>query len=66
MPTAATATPRCSSSLLGVGIRPTVCAATLKHGGLEYVLIETTSAVGVGFMAPDYNDARLEEFTVIP
>ena len=52
--------------LLGVGIRPTVCAATLKHGGLEYVLIETTSAVGVGFMAPDYNDARLEDFTVIP
>ncbi|MBI1303427.1 MAG: hypothetical protein GC172_06530 [Phycisphaera sp.] len=52
--------------LLGVGIRPTPCAATLTHGGLEYVLIETTSAVGVGFMAPDYNDARLEEFTVIP
>jgi hypothetical protein len=52
--------------LLGVGIRPTACAATLTHGGLEYVLIETTSAVGVGFMAPDYNDARLEEFTVIP
>ncbi len=52
--------------LLGVGIRPTPCAATLTHGGLEYVLIETTSAVGVGFMAPDYNDARLEEFTVVP
>jgi hypothetical protein len=52
--------------LLGVGIRPNACSATLTHRGIEYVLIETTSAVGVGFMAPDYNDARLEEFTVIP
>jgi len=52
--------------LLGVGVPAAPCAATLTHAGRKYVLIETTSAVGVGIMAPDYNDARLERFVVIP
>jgi hypothetical protein len=30
------------------------------------VLIEVTSALGVGLMAPDYNEAVLDHYTVIP
>lgn len=52
--------------MLGVGIPAGDCTAILDYRGQRYVLIEVTSALGVGIMAPDYNDARLERYEVIP
>lgn len=52
--------------LIGVGVPARECDAILDYGGRRYVLIEVTSALGVGVMAPDYNDAVLEHYTVIP
>ena len=51
--------------LLGVGIPADPCSAILDHRGVRYVLIEVTSAIGVGVMAPDYNAAVFEHFAVI-
>ena len=52
--------------LLGVGVPARDCDAILDYRGRRYVLIEVTSALGVGLMAPDYNEAVLEHYTVIP
>ena len=52
--------------LIGVGAPPRSCDAILDHRGRRYVLVEVTSALGVGVMAPDYNDAVLERYTVVP
>ena len=52
--------------LIGVGAPARACDAILDHRGRRYVLIEVTSALGVGVMAPDYNDAVLECYTVVP
>lgn len=52
--------------LIGVGVGARECDSILDHRGKRYVLIEVTSALGVGVMAPDYNDAILERYTVVP
>jgi hypothetical protein len=52
--------------MIGVGTEARDCNSILDYGGRRYVLIEVTSALGVGIMAPDYNDAVLEHYTVIP
>ncbi len=52
--------------LLGVGVPARDCDAILDYRGRRYVLIEVTSALGVGLMAPDYNEAVLDHYTVIP
>ena len=52
--------------LIGVGVPARDCDAILDYRGRRYVLVEVTSALGVGVMAPDYNDAVLEHYTVIP
>lgn len=52
--------------MLGVGVEPHDCSAILDYQRRRYVLIETTSALGVGIMAPDYNDAVLDRFEVVP
>jgi hypothetical protein len=52
--------------LIGVGAPARSCDAILDHRGRRYVLVEVTSALGVGVMAPDYNDAVLERYTVVP
>jgi hypothetical protein len=51
--------------IIGVGIEGRPCDAILDYRGRRYVLIEVTSALGVGIMAPDYNEAVLERYTVI-
>ena len=52
--------------LLGVGIPAQPCSTILDYRGVRYVLIEVTSALGVGIMAPDYNEAEFEHYAVIP
>jgi hypothetical protein len=52
--------------LIGVGVPARDCDAILDYRGRRYVLVEVTSALGVGVMAPDYNDAVLEHYTIIP
>lgn len=52
--------------LIGVGVPARECDAILDYRGTRYVLVEVTSALGVGVMAPDYNEAVLEHYAVIP
>jgi hypothetical protein len=52
--------------LIGVGVPARDCDAILDYRGRRYVLVEVTSALGVGVMAPDYNEAVLEHYAVIP
>lgn len=52
--------------LLGVGIPAEPCSAILDYQGTRYVLIEVTSSLGVGLMAPDYNEATFDHYAIIP
>ncbi|MBL9140468.1 MAG: hypothetical protein JNK53_01260 [Phycisphaerae bacterium] len=52
--------------LLGVAIPATECDATIRHQGVDYVLIETTDGWGIGVAPDGFDAATIEHIIDVP